>query len=169
MRRSRRYSVGIECPKVLKCSPLQALASPHKFYCVRLCCEGATRHGGSTSIMYSRGFRILVLIFVTVWFGAIVPGHTRGVVRLPGVAGCTDQTSNDRTCCGERSSEPSKGVPTSGGCAVCFFAAALMHAPPISLDFANLGLVGSLAPPLTARLDLRVPYLPYQSRAPPVT
>ena len=119
--------------------------------------------------MRSRGFRILVLLFVAVWFGVIVPGHTRGAVRLPGVVGCQDRpTKTDGACCGERAPGPSKSAPANGGCAVCFFAAALMHAPPVTFDFASLGLVGSLAPPPTVRPELRAPLLPCQSRAPPV-
>jgi hypothetical protein len=119
--------------------------------------------------MFSRGIRILILLFVVGWFGAIVPGHTRGVVKLPGARSCETVPAGDSSessCC---SHKPSKENPTprTGSCAVCYFAATLMVAPPVSFEFARLGLVGALAPPAHERVDVRSSYLPCHSRAPP--
>ena len=62
--------------------------------------------------MFGRPFRILLLAFQAVWLGAIVPGHTRGVVTLPGSepagGGCC-ASADERSCHAGGSKGPSKG------------------------------------------------------------
>lgn len=119
--------------------------------------------------MFSRGFRIFVLLFVVAWFGAIVPGHTRGVVQLPGARSCETSVAGDTsesTCCSTKPSKE-KSAPKAGSCAICYFATTLMVAPPVTFEWAMLGLVGTLAPPAHERADVRALSLPCQSRAPP--
>src|SRR5215203_3393706 len=104
--------------------------------------------------MNSRSLRILLLLFVAVWFGAIVPGHTRGQISLPGTtAPSADGKGAHGSCCSSSGSKKDS-APAKKCCAVCFFAAALMHTPPVSFNFADLGLVGSLAPPSADRIVL---------------
>ncbi len=120
--------------------------------------------------MFSRPFRILVLLFVVAWFGVILPGHTRGVVKLPGTTSChaaVDTDSKTQTCCATKKSEQSPAK--SGSCAICFFVMGLMFVTPTSFDFAMLGLVGTLAPPARENALLAPSFLPCQSRAPPAS
>ena len=118
--------------------------------------------------MRSRGLRILFLVYVSVWFGAIVPGHTRGIVTMPGGGGDTAASvSSDSGCCATHVPSDENKPPAKPACAVCYFAAALMVAPPPTFDFAQLGLVGSLAPPVIDRLVFQPTHRPYHGRAPP--
>ncbi|HEV7302136.1 MAG TPA: hypothetical protein VGN72_22555 [Tepidisphaeraceae bacterium] len=124
--------------------------------------------------MRSRGLRIFILLYVSVWFGAIVPGHTRGIVKMPGSGGgggdAPGRVSSDAGCCATHApADDQKQSPVKPACAVCYFAAALMVAPPATFDFAQLGLVGSLAPPVIDRIVCPPAHQPYSGRAPPVT
>src|SRR5437868_1238859 len=115
----------------------------------------------------SRSFRIALLVFETLWFGVLVPWHTRGQIALPG------DTSSRSTCCDRPSarhdSEPvQKHTPRSRTCAVCQFIATLDLPPQIVLEAPRLGLTRQIAPlhrerqpamPLLWRCDL--------ARAPP--
>lgn len=116
--------------------------------------------------------RILVLLYVGVWFGAIVPGHTRGIVKMPGTGSNGDalaSVSSNAGCCATHAppSDDEKKSPVKPACAVCYFAAALMIAPAPTFDFAQLGLVGSLAPPVINRIGCQPTHQPYHGRAPP--
>jgi len=46
------------------------------------------------------GFRYLLAGFFALWFGAIVPGHTRGMVRLPGVTAAAGEAGEAQGCAG---------------------------------------------------------------------
>jgi hypothetical protein len=95
--------------------------------------------------MRSRAFRVAMIVFQAVWLNAILPGHTRGVVTLPGgpdeCAACATvvSTATDRCCLtGNRHDLPTDGkVPISPGragrCAICHFAARLTIPPTIDL------------------------------------
>jgi hypothetical protein len=95
--------------------------------------------------MRSRAFRVAMIVFQAVWLNAILPGHTRGVVTLPGgrddCAACATvvSTATDRCCLtGNRHDRPTHGkAPISPGragrCAICHFAARLTVPPTIDL------------------------------------
>jgi hypothetical protein len=112
--------------------------------------------------MHSRAFRILLLALIAVWYGAVLPGHQRGVVQLPGAAGdacCERDHGNDH--------DPAPaGSPKT--CAVCFYMAALLQAAPPDLGIAPLGLTDG-APAPVAPVPATVETLPtYLGRAPPL-
>ncbi|MGB7161508.1 MAG: hypothetical protein WBD40_25840, partial [Tepidisphaeraceae bacterium] len=79
--------------------------------------------------------RILLLLLVTVWYAALLPGHQRGVIQLPGAnpAGAHDG------CCEENKPQrPGDPVParSPANCAVCKYMGALTIAPPPELGIA---------------------------------
>jgi hypothetical protein len=117
--------------------------------------------------MHSRVFRIFLLVLVSVWYGAVLPGHTRGVVQLPGV----DRAAE--SCCapgkahrpGEPVNAPTKSPLT---CAVCAYMGALLNAAPPELGIAPLGptderLAQHAPTPIRVRLVTT-----YLGRAPPL-
>ena len=85
----------------------------------------------------------LVLVWFTLWMGVIMPGHTRGIVRLPGM----DEAQSRATCCCDdgtgactpdgstADAETEDDTPTDPAkcCAVCYFNATLNTPPPITL------------------------------------
>ena len=115
--------------------------------------------------MHSRAFRIFLLALLAVWYGAVLPGHQRGVVQLPGASSdpCCDQT---------KSHHSSKDTPASPGsprtCAVCYYMAALLQAAPPDLGIAPLGLTDRQHAALTPA-PIVVEVIPtYLGRAPPL-
>ena len=114
--------------------------------------------------MHSRAFRIFLLAIVGVWYAAVLPGHQRGVVQLPGASG--------DPCCerGEAGHDDPASPPTKSPrtCAVCFYMGALLQAAPPDLGIAPLGLTDrrpdSSAPAL---VTVNTPAT-YLGRAPPL-
>jgi hypothetical protein len=115
--------------------------------------------------MHSRAFRILLLAVVAVWYAAVLPGHQRGVVQLPGAP-------SDACCQGSRSDHPGDPAEAPAGsprtCAVCFYMGALLQAAPPDLGIAPLGLTDRHLDPVPPA-PITVPQLPtYLGRAPPL-
>jgi hypothetical protein len=119
--------------------------------------------------MHSRWFRILLLAFTTLWFGAVLPGHTRGMITVPGSTNSTgDDTAMGSSCCPSPNKDKSKHKQTDGSCcAICFFVAGLLHYSPVTFDFAPRGQIEVLSIPLAHPAAAILPFQPYQSRAPP--
>jgi hypothetical protein len=115
--------------------------------------------------MHSRAFRIFLLAFIAVWYAAVLPGHQRGIVQLPGA-------SNDPCCQGGDSNHPGDPAKAPAGsprtCAVCFYMGALLQAAPLDLGIAPLGLSDRRLDPV-APAPVTVQHLPtYLGRAPPL-
>ena len=80
-----------------------------------------------------------MLAFVLVWFGCVLPGHRRGIVKLPciGVAQVDEDgepTAGCPMCAAKESGESPK--PASPGdpaqsCAICFLRASLSLPPEV--------------------------------------
>ena len=114
--------------------------------------------------MTSRAFRILLLALVAAWYGAVLPGHQRGVVQMPG-AGSGDP------CCEQSkrhdADDPRESPNSPRSCAVCFYMAALSQAAPPDLGIAPLGLRERERAP-SSPAPVAVAVLPtYLGRAPP--
>jgi hypothetical protein len=113
--------------------------------------------------MVARAGRIALLTYQAMWLCAIVPGHARGVVVLPG-------TSDNSHCC----HSSSKSKPTDAdaakrraNCAICSFAARLSQAPAVDLKPPPMRLLERLAPP-AAHVAPSIEQFPtYLGRAPP--
>src|SRR4051794_9360289 len=137
--------------------------------------------------MRSRAGRIAFLVFQAVWLNAILPGHTRGLITLPGspVGGSScheSSTAMGGGCCptGVPSSVPSDPAdPTDAGkrppvdpgrlahCALCHFAARLTVPPPVDLAPAPRDVIGVLADATPGRcVSLRFAP-PYDACGPP--
>jgi hypothetical protein len=111
---------------------------------------------------------IALLVFQAVWLNVILPGHTRGVITVPGA-----ETDARHTCCAAPQAQhtPNDNPPPAknraGNCAVCFFAARLSLPTVVDLTPAPLGLaeVRPVPQPDTA-VSVEFPAV-YQGRAPP--
>lgn len=140
--------------------------------------------------MFGRPFRILLLAFQAVWLGAIVPGHTRGVVALPG-SGSPAAGGGGSACCApveERSCHAGGGESRTAGksgtggkgqpgtddpaqrashCAVCFFAVRMTLPPVVDLTAPPLELLDVLSPDVAPDFISLPPVLAYLARGPP--
>jgi len=122
------------------------------------------------------------ILFQCVWLNAVLPGHTRGVVTLPGTggdaraagAGAAAAAGETHACCsgaakttGKNNGTPARKPPT-GSCAICFFAAHMATPPPAIDPPAPLGLREILPAhaPATAR-SFAYPFA-YLGRGPPL-
>ncbi len=129
--------------------------------------------------MRSRALRIAILLFQAMWLNVIVPGHTRGVVALPGeqCSNCQSALALIRApfCCAARQGvgreTPHRSVPPSRDpaqhCAICHFAARLSL--PIAVDLtlpplAFAGFVPQQRAEHVAHICFRATY---DSRGPP--
>jgi hypothetical protein len=114
-----------------------------------------------------RSFCGVFLLYQAFFLNVFVPGHTRGIVQLPGshmVMPC---------CCGMGAGD-SKKSPTdkdkqnrAENCAICAFAARLTIPPTIDLTLPpleKLGLIEQLSP---RQIELPAFPLRYHGRAPP--
>src|SRR5437868_11941263 len=91
--------------------------------------------------MFARPGRIALLVYQALWLCVIVPGHTRGVVVLPGTT---------ISCCKspEKSRPADSNSPTrQKNCAICNFAARITPAIPIDLTPPPLELLRREKPP----------------------
>jgi hypothetical protein len=110
---------------------------------------------------------IALLIFQALWLNVILPGHTRGIIALPGARGA----SKASTCCTDSKSKPdapAKPAPRPSACAVCFFAARLTLPEVIDLSPPALGLLDTIDIPLAQQVvDTRC-LIPFNGRGPPL-
>jgi len=113
--------------------------------------------------MLARPGRIALLAYQALWLCVIVPGHTRGIVVLPG--------SSDGSCCqtpGKSKPADSDAPARRANCAICSFAARITPAIPIDLTPPPLELLSrEPAPPahVWPSVEIRLTCL---ERAPPV-
>jgi hypothetical protein len=124
------------------------------------------------SILKCRLLRLAMLLFQAIWLNAIVPGHQRGLVGVPGER-CAAGHTNPGDCCaemaassGRRPASPASGDPASH-CAICHFAAALLAPPPINLAPPPLEFLEILRLPSPAQIEVHSFPMPYDGRAPP--
>jgi len=121
---------------------------------------------GFLLMLRARSFKLLLLAFMALWLGVIVPVHTRGQIKLAGAA-----PVEGHSCCaaGAKESSPKDSIPCSDrqACAVCYFIATLDLPPVFELNVQPTGLVClvELSPETIApAIDLQ---LPIHERAPP--
>ena len=118
-------------------------------------------------LMRGRIGRVALLIFQALWLNVILPGHTRGIITLPGTA-CADSGSG---CCAKaKHSEPetpAKPNRRASACAVCFFAARLSTPDVVDLSPPPLGLIAVIDVPATESIPFTAVSLGFDSRGPP--
>ena len=124
--------------------------------------------------MRGRTFRIALLVFQAVWLNAVLPGHTRGIVPLPG----NDRRAPEHVACSDsccpmadgehhpNRREHKRGDPAAN-CALCHFAARVTPAVPIDLAPPPLARLGPAPEPIDPFV-VSLPFHPtYDGRAPP--
>jgi hypothetical protein len=109
--------------------------------------------------------RAIFALYVVAWFNVVVPGHTRGLLTMPGGSDRA-QTSGKSCCagCPTDSNQPQKPTPDQKRrCAVCYVAANytvpvvyfLDLNPADCVEVANLAAVAQVC-----SLDFPAPYWP---------
>ena len=118
---------------------------------------------------------LALLLFQALWLNVIVPGHTRGVITLPGFepAPRQAQASASHGCCSspspsDPSDDPQPGDGRAANCAICFFAARLTLPPAIDLTPAPLTLLEIRNFPRAQALISLDPIPTYLGRGPPL-
>src|SRR4051812_14093570 len=119
--------------------------------------------------MRGRIGRVALLLFQALWLNVILPGHTRGIITLPG----TDRAEQTSSCCAKPNpihakDAPGKPAPKPAACAVCFFAARLSLPDGIDLTPPALGLIALSDIPLSRQLAHAPLPLPFDGRGPPL-
>ncbi len=107
---------------------------------------------------------VALILFESLWLNVIVPGHTRGIVLVPGA-----QPVVLLPCCAAREEHQKSHDPTPeerGQCAICNFAAHLTVPATIDCRPQRLELLATIAPPVERAV---VEYHPVsaQCRGPP--
>lgn len=114
-----------------------------------------------------RRLRWSFILFQLLWLNAVVPGHTRGAVTMPG---STPAAAREADSCCDESHHGKKQSPTPDQqkrCAVCYFAIGIHLPPVVSFDHLQLGLIGTLPIPPPVTFESTRAILPYHGRAPP--
>jgi hypothetical protein len=115
-----------------------------------------------------RPARFALLLFQAIWFNVIVPGHTRGIVQLPG---STSVQSCPSCCCetspGTNNSKSTPPANRTGNCAICFFAAHLTIPPTIDLSLPRLNFLHRLNAEIAEKSIPFTILLTFDSRGPP--
>ena len=126
-------------------------------------------------LMRSNPVRLSILLWFAGWMLVVMPGHTRGIVRLPG----SEPSEQSRqascckpkpSCCDKDRSEDGPARPTDPAkhCAICFLSAHLTDPPPVLLYTPYLGELEELAFLVESSIsdDLAAPQL-LRGRGPP--
>ena len=127
------------------------------------------------SLLRSNPMRLAVLLWFAGWMVFVMPGHTRGLVTLPGsergdkaeqAACCQPRPS----CCDKERTDDCPQRPTDPArhCAICFLKARLTDPPPFTLFTPYLGELDELAyqPETSLAYDQPAPER-LRGRAPP--
>jgi hypothetical protein len=109
--------------------------------------------------------RWLLILFQFCWLNIVLPGHTRGAIPMAGQSGA-------HSCCTPKTSSPADrhGEPTPADrarCALCYFAACMVTAPPVIALPNDAGAVGKAVLPSLHTSESPDQCLPYHGRAPP--
>jgi hypothetical protein len=126
--------------------------------------------------MLPRSGRIILTALLAIWLNAVVPGHTRGVITLPGGEGAPrSQCAAGPTRCCPKTGKPIKqdGGPTEpteeekSRCAVCFFAKGLSNHAGGVTALAPIGLLEVASVPAPQHVESAERIATYLGRAPP--
>jgi hypothetical protein len=119
-------------------------------------------------------FRTILALYVLVWFTAVVPAHTRGIVSLR--TGADDGASHVDGCCAGASerapdgtSSPDRSSKSKSTCAVCYVAATYASSAPLVIDLAPGGEVTAWLQVPRAGIPHSRPLMTYFPTGPPHT
>ena len=130
----------------------------------------ATQTCDYVNFMARRAFCIALLLFQTLWLNVIVPGHTRGMVALPG-SECDSCAQPARPCCAQEHTDASHPKPVrdpASRCSICYFAARVSLPPVIDFIPPRLGMVEVLDPPAPQSASSIPVARTLRDRAPPL-
>jgi hypothetical protein len=106
---------------------------------------------------------MFLLGVMSVWLGAVVPGHPRGMIPLPGAA----VSSGRAACCATKDNAGHHRTPPRS-CAVCQWMATLDVPPAPRWDLGPLGgVIDEVIEAAPARVGLAARYV-FPTRGPPV-
>ena len=123
--------------------------------------------------MLCRTGRIALVIFQAFWFNIVLPGHTRGIIKVPGCPACAAESQEAscplcRQAAATKSHDPRHApADPAANCAICAFAATCTFAAPPDLSLPPLTFVRRIADPQpVAGPDLSFTHI-YFERGPP--
>jgi hypothetical protein len=122
-------------------------------------------------VFQNRTFRVVLLCWSAVWFGAVVPGHQRGVIRLSGAAETCSVQRQLPPCHQRKLPKPGSEAPKApgpGNCAICLHLSTLATPPPIDCGLTYLGPCRAVPAPEPELADSRRIILPFDERGPPL-
>ena len=106
------------------------------------------------AIFRSNLFRIAILLWFSAWLLVVMPGHTRGIVRMPGSVARAAQSSCCEpapSCCATETASdgcdgdtPQPPEDPARHCAICFLKAHLTDPPPTNFYTPFLGELDEL-------------------------
>jgi DUF2946 family protein len=122
--------------------------------------------GRTLRAVRSKSLRIFLAGFMLIWFGVIIPGHTRGQISVPGSnCGCDCCACNSAAT--HATEAPNSQPNKSSHCAICDFAAHITLPPPMDLTLAPLGLAYRIDRPAPRLAPVVRIQLVRHDRAPP--
>lgn len=97
--------------------------------------------------------RLVVLVWFSGWLLMVMPGHKRGIVKLPGAEIEQRAASRDASCCEPKPSccdtaaedETPSPIDPAKHCAICFLKSHLTDPPALTLYTPYLGELDELA------------------------
>ena len=141
-------------------------------------------HCLTITLMLSKALRLGMVLFQLVWLGALLPGHKRGQVTVPG-SELGRQTNSDPCCHGNRpairntTDKPSACTPNTvpdknkhpgeraSHCAICYIVATLQAPEPIDAEVLQCERVNVLQEPVPTIVLSRQKILAHHDRGPP--
>jgi hypothetical protein len=114
-----------------------------------------------------------LLVFQALWLNVIVPGHTRGIVTLPGspcAEGMCDASRWSACCPGERDHSQKQPISRerAARCAICSFAARVTPSPVVDFTHPPLRFLHVMPAARTDRPEVAPGLVTYDGRAPPL-
>ncbi|MEM7806797.1 MAG: hypothetical protein AAF561_01650 [Planctomycetota bacterium] len=123
--------------------------------------------------MRATWLRIIVLTWQAVWLLAIVPGHMRGAIRLPGAERAEVVVADPAVqakCCStsQQGDQPEEPVPSGGKCAVCHVVAMHVVAVAYTLNHPALAFANKLGDDVAESAEVSWVRAVRTSRGPPI-
>lgn len=112
-----------------------------------------------------------IILFQFLWLNVIIPGHTRGMITLPGALASCDTESSTASCCTiPTDDDHDDKTPTPEQrrcCAVCYVAARYTLPPTFQIDLAPADLIQDAPQHAITQVASRHIPLPYFPSGPP--
>jgi hypothetical protein len=130
--------------------------------------------------MPARFLHLVMLLFISLWFGVIAPGHTRGVIKMGGASSCSPQVQGSdaiggMSCCAmparadrdEDDAHQDRPEDPAACCAICYLNTTMQTPQVISFTPGLVGVIDELTPPPLTGQAAEAHFSPIHGRAPP--